>query len=103
MSNENYHKKHILMVKISNLLLYFVWEFINKLNGIYLINENEKRNEIILIYLDGIFLNREILMNTLKILVQKLFLKIFYGKMIIKQLILLTIFYIFYKSYVKIS
>ena len=91
------------MVKISNLLLYFVWEFINKLNGIYLINENEKRNEIILIYLDGIFLNREILMNTLKILVQKLFLKIFYGKMIIKQLILLTIFYIFYKSYVKIS
>ena len=40
------------------------------------------------------------LTNTLRVLIYKLFLEIFYGK-IINQLILLTTFYISYKSYVK--
>ena len=43
---------------------------------------------------------REMLKNALKSLVYVLFLKIFYGKMI-KQLIMLTTFYIFYKVDIK--
>ena len=40
------------------------------------------------------------LTNTLRVLIYKLFLEIFYGK-IIKQLILLTFFYISHKNNVK--
>lgn len=39
-------------------------------------------------------------MNTLKVLVQKLLLEIFYRK-IIKQLIFWSVFYIFYENWVK--
>ena len=46
--------------------------------------------------------NKEMLKNVLRALVLELFLEIFYGKMImIKQLILLTTFYIFYESNIK--